>query len=84
MHLASLKISDARKNFSKILERTNSGEEIIIMPATQSVLETDKPTAKRSFSLLRHTRFPEGFFADHNADHAARYAGGWGDDACIW
>lgn len=86
MPQTSYKISEARKNFAKVLERANQGEEIVIMRGNE-VYARIGPAAtggKRPFGLLRHRGLPADLFDTVDAEQAAIDAGDWNDDTGVW
>lgn len=79
------KISEARKNFARVLERANQGEEIIIMRGNEVYARIGPADGgKRPFGLLRHRDLPDDLFDDVDADQAAIDAGDWNDDVGIF
>ncbi len=59
------KISEARKNFTEILDRANRGEEILIMRGAQIYARIGPANSeKRPFGLLRHRGLPDDLFDD--------------------
>lgn len=53
------KISEVRKNFAKVLDRANRGEEIIIMRGNEiyARIGPANPAGKRPFGLLANRAF---------------------------
>jgi prevent-host-death family protein len=86
MTQTSYKISEARKNFARVLERANQGEEIVIMRGGE-IYARIGPAAdggKRPFGLLRHLGLPDNVFDPVDAEQAAIDAGDWNDDIGVW
>ncbi|MGO4440968.1 type II toxin-antitoxin system Phd/YefM family antitoxin [Rhizobium sp. RAF56] len=86
MPQVSYKISEARKNFAKVLERASHGEEILIMRGNEiyARIGPAEASGKRPFGLLRQHALPEDLFDDHDAEQAAIDAGDWNDDVGVW
>lgn len=85
MPQTSYKISEARKNFAKVLERANQGEEIVIMRGNEVYARIGPADGgKRPFGLLRHRGLPDNLFDTTDAEQSAIDAGDWNDDTGIW
>lgn len=85
MPQTSYKISEARKNFAKVLERANQGEEIVIMRGNEVYARIGPADGgKRPFGLLRQRGLPDNLFDERDAEQVAIDAGDWNDDAGIW
>jgi len=86
MPQTSYKISEARKNFAKVLERANQGEEIIIMRGNEVYARVGPAdlTEKRPFGLLRHRELPEDLLDERDGEQEAIDAGDFNDEVGVW
>jgi prevent-host-death family protein len=85
MPQTSYKISEARKNFARVLERANQGEEIVIMRGNEVYARIGPADGgKRPFGLLRQRGLPDNLFDDVDTEQAAIDAGDFNDDVGIW
>lgn len=85
MPQTSYKISEARKNFAKVLERANQGEEIVIMRGNEIYARIGPADGgKRPFGLLRQRDLPDDLFDAVDSEQAAIDAGDFDDDVGVW
>jgi antitoxin (DNA-binding transcriptional repressor) of toxin-antitoxin stability system len=79
-------ISEARKNFTEVLERANRGEEIVIMRGNEvyARIGPGMPGDKRPFGLLRQRGLPDDLFDDKDLRQGAIDAGDWNNDVGVF
>lgn len=83
---ASYKVSEARAQFSELLERAREGEEILITKGKQPQARLVPPqeAARREAAPLKHLNLPEELFDGEDQEQAAVDAGDYTDDVGIW
>jgi antitoxin (DNA-binding transcriptional repressor) of toxin-antitoxin stability system len=80
------RITEARKNFTEVLERANRGEEIVIMRGNEvyARIGPGMPGDKRPFGLLRQRGLPDDLFDDKDLRQGAIDAGDWNSDVGVF
>ncbi|TWF58478.1 type II toxin-antitoxin system Phd/YefM family antitoxin [Neorhizobium alkalisoli] len=77
MSQISYTISEARKNFTEILERANRGEEIIVMRGNDAYARIGPCDldSKRPFGLLRGRGLPNDLFDEGDTEQSTTNSG---------
>ena len=80
------RVAEARAQFSVLLDRAKSGEEILITKGREPQARIVPPpeVARREPAPLAHLRLPDDLFDAEDAEQAAIDAGDYGDNLGIW
>ncbi len=84
--MPSYKIAEARAQFSRLLARARSGEEILITKGDEPHARLLPPAeaGERETAPLKHLRLPDDLFDREDAEQAAIDAGEGNDALGIW